>query len=162
MAETLNSLEIKVKYLETLKKKYCPTILIEINAYNPKTTPSASLEMISYRNLTETGKIEKQKKGFFEQEFIENYLNQKWKVELYNRDSFYQLYELLAKNPDKAHEITQKLNQFKQAILKTVTPYSVLTINFSKFEYANSAQTKEDNNQTELFFKKEEAVEWDE
>jgi hypothetical protein len=66
----------------------------------------------------------------------EQYFDEKWKVELYNRTQFLWLYKVY--KTKQTPEIIQKLDEFKREIQQTTKPYRSLAINFDDFKYENA------------------------
>lgn len=105
----------------------------------PKTQPQEPHEFTEFQKM---GKYEKIKEGekFYGQPFIMNYRDDKWKVELYNRDTFLWLYELYSKetNGEKSSAYIERLKIFQNAIINQVNPYLALLIDFKKYPFKDS------------------------
>lgn len=122
-------------HYKQMADKYCPTVLEEINSHQPKTMKAAPELLMNYRRASKDEQYKLKDKGFFIQETIKEYLDEKWIVEVYNRDSFHRLYDLLQENADLSYQISLKLNQFKKVILNTIHPYRALALDFDQFKY---------------------------
>lgn len=146
MQSIAKSFEKNKQFYADMSKKYCPTVLDEINSYQPKTVKVAPNELREFRLSSNQNRRETAEK-FFKQDFIKDYIDEKWNIEIYNRDAFYRLYELLGENEGLSYQIRLKLNQFKTAILQTHNPYKALGVNFRKYPYNETVN---------------EQVEWDE
>lgn len=129
----MNNLGIDTKYFEQVGKKNCPTIYDEINSYHPKEINPPPDELIAFRKIR-CRETEKQKK-FYSQIFIQEYFDEKWKREIFNRDCFLRLYELIQVSTDARERtaLQTKLDQFKRVIEKYSHPYMVLALNFAKY-----------------------------
>ena len=106
----------------------------------PKTTAAPPQELQEHRRMSKYDKAKTTEKGFFEQEFIKSYLEDKWKDELFNRDNFIFVYELHSKetNPEKMSECQAVLREFQNAIINQVDTYKALYIDFKKYPFKGS------------------------
>lgn len=80
---------------------------------------------------------ENQSSKFFSQDFIKDYLDKKWEVELYNRTNYEWcktlLIDLLYKyDMVNRKKVAERMYEFKTAIQKTEHPFKALQIDWSK------------------------------
>ena len=127
MKNTIDLLEenIDLEYYQELSKKHCQTVLDEINCYQPKVWNKLNISPEEYKNLSET----QRKKA------IKNVSEEKWKAQLYNRDTFLRLYELAVQyqHAPESNEIFQKLILFYNKNRVHNEIYRVLWLDFEKF-----------------------------
>ena len=130
----LVSSEINKDYFERISKKYCPTVFEEISKYHPKTVKEPPEELVAFRRKSKKEKREDGEK-FYRQDSINEYLEHKWECEGYNKDGFIRLHELHTQSEDLTEKaaISNKMEQFKNAIEETDNPYKALRINFSDY-----------------------------
>lgn len=107
---------------------------------NPKTASMAPKELVEFRSLDKYAQRKSESDGFFQQPFLQEFLEDKWKAELHNRSTFLWAHELYMTMPegDEKDKIEVKLKQFKNAIEKTDHPYLALHIDFTKYPFTNS------------------------
>jgi len=92
-------------------------------------------ELVSYRNSTQYAKDKAIDAGFFQQQFIEAYLDKKWKAELYNRDTLIWLCTIYKEEVDheKLDKIRKKADEFKSFINRYNHPYRALIFDYRKY-----------------------------
>ena len=102
----------------------------------PLDVPPPPVELVEYRGLPSNEQLNRADE-FYSQDFINNYLDVKWKAELYNRDSFIMLYELFLRTEDgdKKKQIVGKLIMFKDKIMQGDHPYKALMLDWRKYQY---------------------------
>jgi len=113
--------------------------LEEIGHYQPKRTPEPPLELTTFRRLSGLARL-RQGKDFFSQEFIDNYMKEKWSNESYNRDCLLRMYDLLAQNPEISKQICAKLSQFKSVIMSQDNTFFVLRVDFDKLNFGTTEE----------------------
>ena len=79
----------------------------------------------------------------FRQKHVIEYLQEKWKAELHNRDSFLSLWEVYETEIDtqRKHALEVKMAQFRKAIINTQNPYSALMLDFTKYKFSDKTET---------------------
>ena len=128
----------------TILNTSLPSLFQTVVNENPKPVPAPPQDLVEYRLLSKFEQFKVSEK-FNQQEHIKNYLEDKWKVELYNRDCFIWLWEVYAGKwkvelDDKKKEILEiKMSQFKKAIMKQDRTYIALKLNFDKFPFKDSS-----------------------
>jgi hypothetical protein len=135
-----NSLGIDVEYYKRISLKYCKSILDEISHYTPRDKPVEPSELIDYRASSQQKKRELFAAGFFSQAHIQEYLDLKWKNEIYNRDCFYRLYELYETcDHNEKGAVYEKLLQFDRFVFKDDI-FPALRLNRSKFKFSSTKE----------------------
>lgn len=110
----------------------------------PLKQPSPPFELISFRKKTEedgfkqipTWEQNKKKSEFCKRERVSEYLENKWKVEIYNRDMFILIFNQLKENenPERTKILISKLNTFKSVIKGYQKPFEALLVDFNKYD----------------------------
>lgn len=136
-----------LKQFQGLSEKHCPTIYDEISCYQPKEIPERPKEINQFYTNSPAVRA-KISNDIFNKIDVVNYLNEKWKAELHNRDCFVRIYQIFTGpgDPKLMAALTAKLTQFKKAILSYKSPCDVLRIDFKKYPFVD----------------KQESVEWEE
>lgn len=102
----------------------------------PKITPPPPKELVEFRELSKYEQSKDSEK-FFSQEFIEEYLDKKWKAELFNRDTFIWLWKILQEEKDEIRQktIKNRLRVFEKAIITQYKPFAALIIDLKGYKY---------------------------
>lgn len=100
---------------------------------SPMTIEDAPVELVEFRKASKFQRLKDGEK-FYTQDFIAEYLEHKWKVELHNKTSFLWLWEGYqnTKNKEKKQCLLKKMSEFKQAITSNAYPFQALAIDFTK------------------------------
>lgn len=117
----------------------------------PMIVPNPPDELVKFRSLSRADK-EKGGEKFYAQEYIEQYLEEKWVAELHNRDCFLWLWEGYkhVKDEGKRTVIRAKLTEFKRVISETDRPYRALWMDWSEYRFGE-IRDKEETDVCELF-----------
>ena len=103
--------------------------------------PQPPNDLLEFRRLN---KYEKEKISLklFEQGHIKTYMDDKWKAELHNRDSFLWLWEVYKTETDQArrHALENKLDQFKKVIQRQENTFQALLLDFKKYPFERKPQ----------------------
>lgn len=110
-----------------------PNLYTALVDSTPKLVPPPPPELVEYRGLSDFDKRKEPK--FWDQEFLQKYLEVKYEIEGYNRDQFLWLWDLFQIEKDEVRKavIRRKLIEFKTAIQNTDHPLKSLRIDFSKY-----------------------------
>lgn len=123
------------------------TVFEEISAYQPKDQIIPTSDVCEIRALRDKKKISDEEYcKFWRRPDNEDWLNKKYEIELYNKNCFERLYELLNKHNDKTSAenkaITVKLVQFNKKIQSySDRPVRSLMIDFSLFNVPDEQKT---------------------
>jgi len=113
-----------------------------VDVYQPKEQPEVldAVEAFRVKNWAEKTKLGV---DFYRQEKVMEYYDTKWKNELYNRDCFLKLVEIVRESNNEKVIKTglDKINLFYLVMLKYRHPERALRLDFSK--YNDVLQTKE-------------------
>jgi len=97
----------------------------------PMTPPQKPNELKAFRELNRKTQYQEEAK-FFMQGYIVEYVNEKWNVERYNRDSYLWCKHLLTivSNTDTftRHKIKTTMQAFASTIKRTIDPFRALRI----------------------------------
>lgn len=106
--------------------------------------------MVEFRLLTKYEQLKISDK-FHQQEHIKTYLEDKWKVELHNRDCFILLWEVYSgkcnveTDDQQRHALETKMTQFKRVIVAQDKPYPALVLDFEKYQFKVPGEIKTQN-----------------
>lgn len=99
-------------------------------------------DMVMFRSKTDHPEFKKmplfeqnkQKSEFCKREDIKEYLENKWKAELYNRDMYLLIFSQIRDNDqkDKTSTLIFKANEFKRTIKGYSKPFEALNVDFEK------------------------------
>ena len=111
-----------------------PSLFQAVVNENPRSAPLPPQDLVEYRLLSKYEQIKVSDK-FHQQEHIRQYLEDKWKAEIHNRDCFLWLWEVYQTEHDdqKRHALEVKLTQFKRAIVAQDKPYPSIMLDFTKY-----------------------------
>jgi len=135
-----------------------PTSLYDsVMLANPKTIPDPPPELVEFRKISRR-KREEDGMKFYNQEFIFDYLDDKWKRELYNRTSFEWLHEgyLNTSNTKKRDALANNLAKFRKVMLSYEQPCVALLIDFKNYVFHSTVEMSEESkNVCDIFGGKE-------
>ena len=125
------------------------TLFEEINDYHPKDQPMPTASIIETRTLRNKKSLsDNEYEKFWRKADNADWLEDKYKIELYNRDCFLRLYTLYKETESNSKEnvaVLKKLQQFKSKIETYADkPLAGLTIDFSKFDMPQDAEIEMD------------------
>lgn len=108
---------------------------------NPQDIPVPPKELTDYRNSTKEER-DSMAERFFKQQFIQDYLELKWKAELHNRDCFLNMWNhyQTEKDPAKRSALENKMRMFKYKISNNSHPFRALTLNLLEYPIGNSKE----------------------
>jgi len=95
--------------------------------------------LIKFRSLTPQHRRAEEAKGFFDQAFIQEYLDSQWKSEVHNKKwfeilyGFYEKRELL--DAAQVQKVARRLEAFKSAIEEVQRPFQALRFDFKKYPF---------------------------
>ena len=126
---------------------------------SPAQQPIIPRSMVDFQNLSNLDQLKLSEK-FYNQPIIKEYTEAKWKAELFNRDSFLWLWDVLQLETDeiKKDVINKKLLEFKKAIDLWDSPYFSLLLDFCKYGFKQD----EEVSTVAKIFNGEVQEEWDE
>lgn len=120
------------------------TLFEALTCEDPHPIPPPPLELVEFRHWKANDSKregfetrDRKEREFFRQEFIQEYLELKWKAELFNRDTYLWLLDYRAnymdkKNLDEARVIGKFIVKFAQAINEYTHPYRALRVDVRK------------------------------
>ena len=126
---------LDLKYFKKVALKHCPTVYEEINEYEPVEPPEPPQELMNFLNTTSDYK-RTNGKPFYSQDFIQDFLNENWKLQSTNHNNFMRLIDLLEEyrdHPTERHAIEVKILRIKSKILSYKAQIPALSIDFRKY-----------------------------
>ena len=111
----------------------------------PQIVPDPPAELSLFRSLPREEKFKASEK-FYAQDFVQEYLELKWKAELHNRTCFLFLWEGYKRitNREKKDRLEVKLVRFKNVIRDTDHPFKALRINMNEYHFGVQSQVESD------------------
>lgn len=128
-SEVLNRMGYK-----EIGERHCADVFAEIVSYSPIDIPVEPYELRCFNDRPAEYRFQNQDK-FYAQEFMKQYLNEKWKAELYNRDCYLRLLELREQyhgDISALREIGKRITLFVEVISRVERPFLALKIDVSR------------------------------
>lgn len=128
---------VKPGQFEKYRQMHCPTVYDEISCYQPKDEPLRPWKMGEF--LKQPREYQRDKSAaFYAQDDIREYMEANCQAQLYNRDCFLRLFELLGEHKDDQavrHALEVKLAQFKAKIQACQNQVPSLRPDLSKYGF---------------------------
>ena len=141
------------KRFKSIALKHCPTLYDEINTYQPEDYINRPEELTGFYKLNKEAQ-KKESESFFKQDFIVEYLEKSWIVQVYNQTCFFRLHDIYTGVNAKYEpwEITEsdklaikkKMDIFYNKIISNEYHFKALNIDFKKFGYGRKSDNDKD------------------